>query len=317
MGLVVGIDVSKRRLDLASRPDGASWQQPNTPVGIAAVIARLLEAEGIQRVVLEASGGYERACATALQTAGLPAVVVDPRRVRWFAHATGQRAKTDALDAALLARSGEQVELPGAERPVLSPARQRIAALAKRRRQLGEMVVMEKGRLDTETDSTTRASMQTHMAWLVAEQKRLQAELERVVDADAECAQQAKLLCSVPGVAMKTAGALLGELPELGTLGGKKAAALVGVAPYARESGQQRGARHIGGGRAGVRSALYMAAMVAGMWNPVLKAFKQKLVAAGKPKKVATIAVARKLIVILDAMLRDGTSWQPPAPQAS
>ena len=317
MGLVVGIDVSKRRLDLASRPDGASWQQPNTPVGIAAVIARLLEAEGIQRVVLEASGGYERACATALQTAGLPAVVVDLRRVRWFAHATGQRAKTDALDAALLARSGEQVELPGAERPVLSPARQRIAALAKRRRQLGEMVVMEKGRLDTETDSTTRASMQTHMAWLVAEQKRLQAELERVVDADAECAQQAKLLCSVPGVAMKTAGALLGELPELGTLGGKKAAALVGVAPYARESGQQRGARHIGGGRAGVRSALYMAAMVAGMWNPVLKAFKQKLVAAGKPKKVATIAVARKLIVILDAMLRDGTSWQPPAPQAS
>lgn len=313
MGLVVGIDVSKRRLDLASRPDGASWQEPNTPVGIAAVVARLLHAEGVTRVVLEASGGYERACATALQGAALPAVVVDPRRVRWFAQATGQRAKTDALDAALLARYGEQVEVSGAERPALSPARQRIAALAQRRRQLGEMVVMETGRLDTETDPETRASMQTHRDWLVAEQGRLQTAVEQVVAADRECAARAQLLCSVPGVAMKTAGVLLGELPELGTLGGKKAAALVGVAPYARESGQQRGARHIGGGRAGVRSALYMAALVAGRWNPVLRDFKQRLVAAGKPKKVATIAVARKLIVILDAMLRDGTPWRPPA----
>jgi transposase len=306
----VGIDVGKAALDGAV-DGGTTWQDANTAVGIAATVARVV-ALGPTLVVLEATGAYHASVTAALATAGVPVAVVNPRQVRRFAESVGQRAKTDRLDAALLARFAATVR-PVA-RPLPDAATQELAALVDRRRQLVEMLTMERNRLAVARRSVQPSVRQTIKA-LERALAALEDETDRWIQGSPLWRAREDLLTSVPGVGPQTARLLLARLTELGALSAKEIAALVGVAPFARESGRWRGLRRIGGGRADVRTGLYMATLTATRCNPVLRAVYRRFVAAGKPKKVALTACMRRLLVILNAMVRHQTRWQalPPA----
>jgi len=303
----VGIDVAKAQLDLACRPTGEAWSVPNEDAGIRSVVERL-QGLGPTLIVLEATGGYEAAVVAALATAGLPVVVANPRQVRDFAKAIGQLAKTDRLDAAVLALFAERVR--PAPRPLPDEAAQALDALLTRRRQLIGMLTAERNRLLV-ARAAVRRDLQQHIRWLERRLAAADGELHTAVKASPVWRVKDDLLQSVPGIGRVVSLTLLAELPELGRLSHKEIAALVGVAPLNRDSGSLRGKRLVYGGRAPVRAALYMAALVAAKWNPVIRAFYQRLRRAGKPAKVALTACMRKLLVILNAMARSGTPWQP------
>ena len=311
--IYVGIDVAKAQLDIAVRPSGEQWTARHDEEGLAATVARLT-ALAPALVALEATGGRELPLAVALATAGVPVAVVNPRQVRDFARAIGQLAKTDALDAQLLARFADVVRptpraLPDAEAQALS-------ALLARRRQVVGMLVAERQRLDTALPAV-RPRVQSHIVWLTEEVAALDAALTAAVEASPLWRARDDLLQGVPGVGPATAFTLLTEVPELGHLDRKAIAALVGVAPLACDSGTLRGKRLIWGGRARVRAVLYMAALTASRHNPVIRPFYERLVAAGKPKKVALVACMHKLLTILNAILRHQTPWQAPTPAAA
>lgn len=303
--LVVGMDVAKERLDIAIRPSGERWSVANDDAGVAALVARLRPL-GPGLIVCEATGGFERLAIGTLAAAGLPVVVANPRQVRDFARATGQLAKTDALDAGILALFAERVR--PTPRPLPTEAAQLLDAVLTRRRQLLEMLTAEKNRLGFAPKPLHRG-IQAHIRWLERQLDDVTKELAELIEASPVWRAKDDLLQSVPGVGPIVSYTLLGELPELGTLTHKQIAALVGVAPLARDSGTLRGKRLIWGGRASVRTALFMAAMCGRRWNPSLKLFDDRLKAAGKPTKVALIACARKLLTILNAMVRNNTRW--------
>jgi transposase len=309
----VGIDVAKAQLDIAVRPSGPQWVTSNDEAGIGELVGRLQVAPPAL-VVLEATGGLEVPVAAALAAAGLPVAVVNPRQVRDFARAIGQLAKTDALDAQVLARFAEVVH--PTPRALPDAQAQEFSALLARRRQLVAMLSAERQRLDTILPAV-RSHIQRHIAWLEQELRDLDRLLQERVHASPLWREQEDLLRSVPGVGPTTALTLLAELPELGRLDRKAIAALVGVAPLNCESGTWRGRRVVWGGRARVRTVLYMAALVASRHNPIIAAFYQRLCAAGKPKKVALTACMHKLLTILNAMVRHHTSWQLPAAGAA
>lgn len=309
----VGIDVAKAQLDIAVWPGGPHWTAPNDETGLADLAAHLA---GLRPalVALEATGGREAAVAAALATAGLAVAVVNPRQVRDFARAIGQLAKTDALDARVLARFAEAVH--PVPRALPEAQGQELAALLARRRQLVGMQTAERQRLDTAT-RTVRAHIERHVAWLEHELAELDRLLHERVQASPLWRAQEELLRSVPGIGPTTAFTLLADLPELGHLNRKAIAALVGVAPLSCESGTWRGKRIVWGGRARVRSALYMAALVATRYNPVIRAFYRHLCGKGKPKKLALVACMHKLLTILNALVRHGTPWQAVSTLAS
>lgn len=306
----VGIDVSKAQVDVALRPEGR-FAAPNDEVGVAHVTERLLAAAPTL-VVLEATGGLEIPLVGALAAAGLPVVVVNPRHVREFAKAAGHLAKTDALDAQLLAQFAEVMR--PAVRPLPDAQTHALAALLTRRRQLVEMLTAEKNRLAS-ARGPVRKNLRAHLAWLERALSQADADLAQAIHESPVWREKDALLRSVPGVGPVLTTTLLANLPELGTLTGKQIAALVGVAPLNRDSGTLRGRRTVWGGRAHVRATLYMAAVVAARFNPVIRVFYQRLCAAGKAKKVALTACMRKLLTILNAMLKHRTPWRPEVAQ--
>jgi transposase len=312
----VGIDVAKAELALDTRPAPAPWTAANDAAGVRDTVARLT-ALAPALVVLEATGGYELALVAALSAAGLPVVVVNPRQVRGFARATGQLAKTDRIDAGVLALFGERVRPE--VRPLADEALHALDALLTRRRQLLEMLQAERNRLGQATGAharPVRQSLTQHVADLERELRVTDSELERRVRESPAWREHEDLLRSVPGVGRVTALTLIGELPELGRLTRQQIAKLVGVAPMARDSGTLRGRRTVGAGRASVRAVLYMAALVATRRNPVIRAFYTRLLAAGKPKTLALTACMRKLLTILNAMAKHRTRWGAPDPVA-
>lgn len=304
----VGLDVSKRWLDVAVLPTNESWRIGNTDAEIAALVTRL-RALAPTLVVVEATGGYELPVAAALAVAGIPVAVVNPRQVRDFAKALGKLAKTDAIDATVLARFGQAVR-PEA-RPLPDVQSQRLEALLARRRQLVEMITAERNRRAAALAEHVQRDIDEHIVWLKMRLGDIDDKLAAAVQESPIWREKDVLLRSVPGIGPAVAVTLLAELPELGTLNRKEIAALVGVAPLNRDSGLQRGQRSVWGGRASVRAALYMAALVAARFNPVVRAFYRRLVAAGKKKKLVLVACMRKLLTILNAMMRHGTTWSP------
>jgi transposase len=304
----VGIDVAKATLAVHVLPGGAAFTVANDPDGLADLAARLA-ALAPAAVVREATGGLEAAAVAALAGAGLPVSAVNPRQARDFAKGFGRLAKTDAVDAAALALFAQTVRPQ--PRPLPDETAQAFTALLVRRRQLVEMRVAEQNRLPTARTPAVRRGIQRHVDWLTRQPGGLEGELAAAVQASPAWRAKEDLLRSAPGVGPTVARTLLAELPELGTVSGKQVAALVGLAPFARDSGRRRGRRSVGGGRAGVRTALYMAALSAARFSPPLRAFRDRLRAAGKAAKVALVAVARTLLVILNAMLRDHRPWSP------
>lgn len=301
-----GIDVSKRRLDVCLLPDGEAFSVANDQRGIDELVGRFEEAR-TKLVVLEATGRYERPAAVAIAAAGIAVAVVNPRQARDFAKATGRLAKTDKIDAEVLARFAASVNpspsvLPDAEV-------QALEAILARRRQILEMLTAENNRLQMALPTVAKR-IRAHMKWLKKELDRIDKELEEAIEASTAFKENEALLRSVPGVGPVLARTLLAELPELGTLTHKRLSALVGVAPFNNDSGQRRGKREVWGGRAPVRAALYMGALVATRHNPVLKEFYERLLASGKPKKVALVACMRKLLLILNALMRDRAVWR-------
>jgi transposase len=303
----VGIDVAKDHLDVHVRPTGEAFRAAADEPGVAAVVDRV-RAAGPAVVALEATGGSEAPLAAALAAAGLPVAVVNPRQARRLAEATGRRAKTDRLDAAALAHFAEAVR--PAVRPLPDADTQALAALVARRRRLIDMRTAEQDRLPRAARAVARG-IRDHIAWLNGQLDEVGRELAAAVAASPAWRAADDLLQSVPGVGPVVSLTLLTELPELGTLSARRVAALAGVAPVARDSGRRTGARRIAGGRAGVRSGLYMACLSAVRYNPVLRAFYRRLRAAGKAVKVAQVAAMRKLLVILNAMVRDRRRWDP------
>lgn len=305
-GHYAGIDVAKAQLDIAVRPTAQGWSVPNEEEGIGQLVSRLQELSPTL-VVLEATGGWELSVVAALAAAGLPVAVVNPRQVRDFAKATGKLAKTARIDAQVLAHFAEAVH--PTLRPLPNAQAQELAALLARRRQVIEMLTAEKNRWGMARPSV-RPGIQEHIAWLESTLADLDEHLGRTLRESPVWREKEDLLRSVPGVGPVLSLTLLAELPELGALGRRQIAALVGVAPLNRDSGTLRGKRTVWGGRAPVRAALYMATLVATRFNPVIRAFYQRLCAAGKPKKVALTACMHKLLTILNAMLKHSTPWQ-------
>jgi transposase len=303
----VGIDVAKAWLDVAVRPSGVQWRVANAEADLPALVEQM-ERLTPQLIVLEATGGYERGVAAVLAAARLPVVVINPRQVRDFAKATGRLAKTDVLDAQVLAHFAEAVHPE--PRPLADAATQRLAALLERRSQLVGMLTAEKNRRQ-QALSSVRPLIETHIAWLEQALDQLTQDLDQTLHASPVWREREDVLRSVPGVGPILALTLLADLPELGTLAPKQLAALVGVAPLNRDSGSSRGKRLIWGGRARVRSALYMSTLSAVRYNPVLRAFWTRLREQGKPPKVALVACMHKLLTILNAMLKRQTPWQP------
>jgi transposase len=302
-----GIDVSKATLDIATLPDGESWTVTNDDQGLADLAPRLV-ALAPSLIVLEATGGFEMLAAITLAKVGLPIAVVNPRQVRDFAKAMGQLAKTDALDAGMLADFAQRVRPE--PRPLPDEAAQLLESLLTRRRQIVEMLTAEKNRLGFARGPIKRDISQ-HIRWLEKRLTDVDGELQDAVAASPLYQAKSDLLRSVPGVGPVTALTLLATLPELGQLSRHQIAALVGVAPMNRDSGMMRGKRMVWGGRAPVRAVLYMAALVGLKHNPALRVFYERLRAAGKPFKVAATACMRKLLTILNAMLRQNRRWDP------
>lgn len=305
--MYVGIDVAKDRLDVHIRPTGEAFAVARDGEGLAGLTARLGELRP-RLVVLEATGGFEVTVASALAAAKLPLAVVNPRQIRDFARATGKLAKTDALDAAAIAHFAEAIRPE--PRPIADEQAQALGELVARRRQVVEMIGAENHRRRQMTQRRLLRRIDRHLTVLQAELSEIERELDDSIRATPAWRESDDLLKSVPGIGNATARTLLAELPELGTLGRKQIAALVGVAPINRDSGTMRGRRSTWGGRTTVRTALYMAALVASRHNPPIAAFYRRLRAAGKPAKVALIACMRKLLVILNAILRDRRPWQ-------
>lgn len=303
----VGIDVSKDALDVHRLPDGATRRFDNTPQGLAALVA-WLRSPGPALIAVEATGGYERPAVAALCLGGLPVAVVNPKRVRGFAQALGRRARTDALDAAVLAAFAHQLRPP--VRPLAGAEAQELQALVARRNQLIEMRTMESNRLAT-ANRAVRRSIEAILRALDKQIESSDGELTRAIERSAAWKAKDELLQSIPGIGPVVSRTLLAELPELGTLSREQVAALVGVAPLNRDSGRWNGKRFIAGGRAAVRRVLYLGAHAARQGNAVLRAFAERLEKAGKPPKVIRIALARKLVIIANAVLRDQRTWQP------
>lgn len=304
--IAVGIDVSKSRLDVHVHPVGEAFCVPRDAAGIEALIERI-SVHAPSWVAVEATGGFETVVAASLGAAKLPVVVVNPAQIRAFAKALGKQAKTDPIDAAVIARfvATTRPEI----RPLPDEATQALADLVARRRQIIQMIVAERQR-EKRAAKRTRKSIARLLKALEAELSDLDQDIDDAVRGSPAWREKEDLLASVPSVGSIIARTMLAELPELGTLDRRQIAALAGLAPWTRQSGQWRGKSFIGGGRAAARAALFMGAMAAIRFNPVLKAFHQRLIAAGKPKMVALIAVARKLLTILNAILRDKRPWQ-------
>jgi transposase len=303
----VGIDVSKDRLDAHVHPAGHAFAAARNGEGLAELVERL---RGLapQLIAVEATGGFETIVAAALAGAGLPIVVVNPAQVRHYAQALGKRAKTDPIDAAVIARFAEATRPP--LRALPDETTRLLAELVSRRRQIVEMMAAEGQRERRAANPRLHKSIARLRKALEKELGELDAAIGDSIRGSPAWVEKEDLLASVPGVGPVVARTLIAELPELGTLDRRQIAALAGLAPWTRQSGQWKGRSLIGGGRASVRSALFIAAMVGARHNPVLKAFRDKLVAAGKPKLVALVATARKLLTILNAILRDKKSWR-------
>jgi transposase len=306
--IYAGIDVSKAYLDTATRPGRTPDRDPNDPAGIASVVSRL-KPLAPALVVVEATGGLELPLVAALQVAGIPVAAINPRQARDFAKASGRLAKTDRIDAEALAHFAEAIR-PEA-RPLPSAEVRALDALLSRRQQPLGMRQMESNRLGSCSDPTVRAGLERHIAWLGAEAAEADRRLAEAVKASPAWRERDELLRSIPGLGPVTSLTLMAALPELGRLDGGKLSALVGLAPFADDSGTRRGSRHVRGGRAVVRRVLYLAALSAVRYNPAMKAFKERLVARGKKAKVILTAVARKLLVIANAVVRTGRPWQP------
>jgi transposase len=305
--ITIGIDVSKDHLDVAVRPSGEVFAVERNAVGLEQLAARLRELSP-QVVALEATGGFEVIAAATLAAAGLPVVVVNPAQIRAFAKALGQRAKTDPIDAAVIAHFAEATKPE--PRPLPDEATRLLGDLVARRRQIVEMIGAERQREQRMTVAHLRKSITRLLKALEKELASLNTDIDDAVRGSPAWREKEDLLVSVPGVGPVISRTLIAELPELGQLGRREIAALAGLAPFTRQSGQWRGRSFIGGGRTVVRTVLFMGAMVAKRHNPVLKAFFERLRAAGKPKMVALIAVARKLLTILNAIIRDNRPWQ-------
>jgi transposase len=305
--IFVGIDVAKDRLDIHVRPSGESFTVARDGDGLAVLVDRLRQIVPAL-VVLEATGGFEITVAAAVGSAGLPLAVVNPRQIRDFARATGKLAKTDALDAAAIAHFAQAVHPE--PRPLPDAQARELGELVARRRQVIEMMVAERNRGRQLQSVRLRKRIDRHLAALQKELTEIETDLDESIRGTPIWRESENLLKSVPGIGDATARTLLADLPELGTLGRKQIAALVGVAPFNRDSGTWRGKRTVWGGRAPVRATLYMAALVASRWNPVIAAFYRHLRSTGKPAKVALTACMRKLLVILNAILRDKRPWQ-------
>lgn len=305
----VGIDVSQEYLDVAVSGRERVLRIANDE-GRLQCLARELQESTPKLIVMEASGGYERLPATVLLKAGLPVAIVNPRQARDFARSLGRLAKTDTIDARVLARFAEVLRPQPVQ--LSEESQEKLRELEQRRRQLVEMVVSERNRLRTAPRTADR--IKAHLGWLEEEIKRTDKDLEELVRSDSELEAKAEILQSVPGVGRVLSVTLLSGLPELGRLNRKEIAALVGVAPLNWDSGKLRGKRAIWGGRARVRTVLYMAALVASRHNPVIRALYDRLCAAGKPKKVALVAAMRKLLITLNSMLRNRTLWRAGTP---
>ena len=302
----VGIDVAKASMDIAICPTDDRWEVSNDDAGIRQLVSRMKILEPVL-VLLEASGGLELPLVASLAAGEVPVVVVNPRQVRDFARATGRLAKTDTLDAAVLAHFGEAVRPP--VRPLRDSETQLFNSLLARRHQLMTMLVAEKNRLSAVTTVAVHPSIEAHIQWLERELDDLDTELRQTVRNSPVWREKDDLLRTVPGVGEQVSLTLLAYLPELGTLDRRQIAALVGVAPFNRDSGTLRGRRTVWGGRARVRASLYMGALTATRCNPAIRDFYQRLLAAGKPKKVALTACMRKLLVILNSMLKHRSTW--------
>lgn len=303
--LYVGIDVAKARVDVALGRQGAVFQVARDDTGLAELVKRLKEAKPAL-VVMEATGGLQLPVAAALSVAGLNVAIVNPRQVREFARAAGKLAKTDALDARVLAHLGEALKPP--VRPLLDEETRKLEALLTRRRQMVEMLVAEKNRLQV-AHAAARPLVQEHVDWLQKQLKQLDDDLGSAVRNSPMWRGKDDILRSVPGVGRVLAITLMAELPELGRLNRKQVASLAGVAPHACDSGTLKGKRMVWGGRAALRAALYMATLSAVRCNQVVRALYERLTQAGKPKKVALVACMRKLLTILNAMVRTGQCW--------
>jgi transposase len=306
----VGLDVAKATIDVAVVPQEDQWQADHSEAGLSALVLRI---RGLAPtlVVLEATGGYETTLAGLLVEAGVPVAVVNPRQVRDFARAMGQLAKTDAIDARILATFAAKIQ--PAARPIPDAATQDLAALVTRRRQIVDMLGAERNRLPL-ARAPLRRSVRDHIRWLERQLAALDADIATLIRQSPVWRERDDLLRSVPGIGPQTASLLITHLPELGHLTRQQIAALVGIAPLNRDSGTHRGRRAIWGGRATVRAGLYMATLVATRYNVVIRAFYQRLVAAGKPKKLALVAAMRKLLTILNAMLHHHQPWTPALP---
>jgi len=305
--IVVGIDVSKDRLDVAVRPTGEVFVVARDAEGLDSLIARLVPLAPAA-IAVEATGGYETVVAASLAAAGLAVVVVNPAQIRAFAQALGRRAKTDPIDAGVIAHFVEATK--PAIRPLPDAETRLLADLVARRRQIVAMIGAERQRQKRLPNKRLQKSIARLLAALQKELSSLESDIDETVRGSPAWRAKEDLLASVPGIGKIIARTLIAELPELGSLDRRQVAALVGLAPWTRQSGQWKGKSFIGGGRAEVRSALFLGAMVAARHNPELKAFRDRLVAAGKPKHVALVATARKLLTILNAILRDRTPWQ-------
>ena len=303
----VGIDVSRDRLDVHVRPGGEAFAVSRDGKGVEELLDRL-RAVAPMLIAVEATGGFETIVAAAIGGAQLPLVVVNPAQVRHFAQAVGKRAKTDPIDAEMIARFAEAVK--PAPRPVPDETARLLGELVARRRQIVEMLVAERQRETRVGNVRVRKSLARHIKVLERELQDLTDDISGLIRGSPAWRETEDLLVSVPGVAKGTSSSLLAEVPELGRLTRRQIASLIGVAPFTRQSGRWKGKSMIAGGRAPARTAIYMAALSASQHNPVLKAFYRRLLAAGKPKMVALIAVARKLLVILNAMIRDRKPWQ-------
>jgi transposase len=305
--IFVGIDISKAWLDIAVHEREEAFRTSNDDAGIASLVKRLKKLKATL-IVLEPTGGFEMLVVAELTQAGLPAAVVNAKRVRDFARATGQLAKTDKLDAKVLAHFAAAVR--PAVRNLRSEEEEQLAALLTRRRQIIDMLTVEKNRLVT-VRAKMRSDIQAHIQWLSSSLKELDKEIEDFIESTPAWKDKDALLQSVPGVGPVTSATMLGMLPELGLLNRQEIAALVGVAPVNKDSGKKRGRRRVYGGRADVRSVLYMAALAAKKFNPVIRKFYERLIQQGKEKKVALTACMRKLLVILNAMMHSNQPWRP------
>lgn len=302
----IGIDVALKRLDICVHETGEYWNTPNDPSHIAKLIHRL-QALPTTLVVVESTGGLERELLRALWAAQIPVTLITPSRIRHFAQSVGVSAKTDHLDAQILARFAAKIN--PAPTPPPTPAQEKLTELVTRRRQLTEMLIMEKNRL-LSISQALRPSIEEHITWIKDHLDTLEVDINTHIQQTPELQSKSAILSTFKGVGWVTVSLLLCMLPELGQLNRQKIAALVGVAPFSHESGRKKGRRHIKGGRVYLRNVLYMAALSAIRYNPVIKAFYQHLLAQGKEKKVAIVACMRKMLTILNAMLRDMQPWE-------